>query len=75
MDLRCPSTLQGVVTDGVLEIKCRNNRCGARSGVVVLHRWDTTTGELLDTKTFRDPIYKEVNTSATRRQRSAVRSS
>lgn len=57
MDLRCPSTLQAIVDDdGSLEIKCRNSRCGARSGVVVLHRFNLYTGHLIETKKFKDPL-------------------
>lgn len=60
-ELRCDHTMHGVVVDGkTLEVKCRNSRCGARSGVVVLHRFNLQTGRLVNTKRFRDPG-REVN--------------
>lgn len=37
-----------------LEVKCDSRVCGAGRGVVVLHRWDLTTGELVSTSRFRD---------------------
>lgn len=47
--------LHGVLTDdGVLEISCRSALCGHRDGAVVIHRFDTKTGELLDTKRYKD---------------------
>lgn len=57
MDLRCRSGIKfGEVNDlHSLEVKCRSNRCGAEPGVVVIHRFDTETGELLATERFRDP--------------------
>jgi len=44
------------VLDGeILEVKCRSGRCGAKRGVVVLHRFDIRTSKLVDTLRFRDP--------------------
>jgi hypothetical protein len=60
-ELRCGHTMHGVLEDGVLEVKCRNSRCGARSGIVVLHKFDIITGNLLSTQRFKDPS-KEVTT-------------
>ena len=55
--MRCPNTLHGVILDGVvLEVKCRHKRCGAVKGVVVLHRFDLLTGDLIETKMYRDPV-------------------
>jgi len=56
-DIRCPSgILFGKVEDGVLEVKCRSERCGHRvDGAVILHQFDIHSGILLDTKVFRDP--------------------
>lgn len=55
MDLRCPNGIKfAQLEPGVIEVKCRSDRCGAGPGVVVIHRFSTATGELVDTKRFRD---------------------
>lgn len=55
-ELRCPSRLHGILLDNaVIEVKCRNSRCGAQAGVVVLHHFDAHTGQLIDTKRYSDP--------------------
>jgi hypothetical protein len=54
--MRCLNSLHGLIFGGAVEVKCRSRRCGARSGVVVLHRFDLDTGELIDTRMFKDPI-------------------
>lgn len=55
-ELRCPNRiLFGVLDDRVIEVKCKSNRCGARAGVVILHRFNADTGDFLETKVFRDP--------------------
>lgn len=62
-DLRCDNgILFGRLTDGVVEVKCRSSFCGHERGVVVIHRFSTLTGDLLETLRFRDPAYtrKEV---------------
>lgn len=46
----------GALIDGVVEIKCTSALCGARTGVVVIHRWDALTGERLDDKRFASPV-------------------
>lgn len=54
-EFRCDHLMHGVLgADGRFEVKCRSNKCGARSGVVVLHYFDVSTGRLLETKKFRD---------------------
>lgn len=57
MELRCErGLLQGIVLpDGRLEVKCRSRYCGSGRGVVVLHRFDLTTGQVVETKRYRDP--------------------
>ena len=56
VELRCDKRLHGVLTDdGVLEVACRSALCGHEPGVVVIHRFDAATGELLGTKMYRDP--------------------
>jgi len=73
MELRCEHTMHGIVEENVLEVKCKNNLCGARSGVIVLHRFDITTGMLLSTNKYKDPMKKEVKASGSRNQLTAVR--
>jgi hypothetical protein len=36
-----------------IEVKCRSARCGAKPGVVVLHRFNTATGEVAATNRYR----------------------
>lgn len=58
MQLRCPShNLFGVVDDGsgTLEVTCSNRLCGKEPGVVVMHRFDLSTGKVLKTDRFQDP--------------------
>lgn len=77
MDLRCDAKKFGELTEcGKLEVKCPSKFCGAAPGVVVLHRFDPLTGELLETKRFRDPgpdALKEVQHNAIDNNRAAVR--
>jgi hypothetical protein len=54
VELRCPGRIHGKLNDGILEVKCHSNACGARSGTVVLHYFDIDTGELIETKRFQD---------------------
>jgi hypothetical protein len=62
-ELRCNSKKHGVVTDEkLLEIKCDSRFCGARKGVIVLHLFDMTTGELVRTVQFKNPA-REVNST------------
>ena len=59
MDLRCSTKLHAVLLDGgLVEVKCGSRYCGAVQGIVVLHRFSTTTGELVDTLRFKDPAQK-----------------
>lgn len=43
----------------VLEVACRSRRCGYEAGVVIIHRFDLSTGNLMGTKKFRNPTGKE----------------
>lgn len=76
-ELRCDHKMHGVL-DGdacTIEVKCSNNLCGAKSGIVVLHTFDLFSGKMIDTKVFRDPIANgggEMN--GTRSVRTPVRS-
>lgn len=54
-ELRCRQRkLFGIVDAGVLEVRCQSKFCG-QPGVVVIHRFDLLTGEMLDDKLYRDP--------------------
>jgi hypothetical protein len=61
IQLRCKSKLQGIIkerADGtrVFEIRCKDKWCSERgAGIVVLHYFNVDTGELIETKKFRDP--------------------
>ena len=55
VELRCDKRLHGILTDdGVLEVSCRSALCGHRDGAVVIHRFNAETGELLDTRIYKD---------------------
>lgn len=60
-ELRCGGTMHGKLdlVDGKLEVKCRRQGCGARRGTVVLHTFDLTTGHLIGTRKFADPVRNE----------------
>jgi hypothetical protein len=59
--LRCRSRLQGIIKEypngkRLLEIKCKDKLCAdRRAGVYVLHYYDLESGQLVNTKKFRDP--------------------
>lgn len=55
MDLRCEGTLHGRVEDNIFEVKCHRRMCGHKPGVVVIHVFDLTSGDLLETKKYADP--------------------
>lgn len=71
MDLRCSSKKHGELHDAVVEVKCDSRYCGAGPGVVVIHRFDATTGELVETRWFKNPRKEKGNAS---RNPTAVRS-
>lgn len=71
MDLRCEFIKHAeLIEPGVIEFKCRSNKCGHGPGIVVIHRFDAMTGDLISTDRFREP--KGVN-NGTSRQRNSVR--
>jgi hypothetical protein len=77
MDLRCGHRKFAELDpeEGILEVKCTSKFCGAEVGVVVIHRFDVTTGELLGTLKFREPPKKkELNSDAHGSELSALRS-
>jgi hypothetical protein len=56
MELRCDTRiLFGILEEDILEVKCRSQRCGAGDGVVVLHRFSISTGQLIGTNQYRNP--------------------
>ncbi len=59
-ELRCGNgILFGVVEGKFLEVSCRSARCGKEAGVIVIHRFDLRSRELVGTKKFRDPGYRK----------------
>lgn len=55
MELRCDSgRFHGVLTEDYVEVACRSERCGKAPGVVVVHRFNKTTGELIATLRYSD---------------------
>lgn len=78
MDVRCDHKKHGELVDGILSVKCSSRFCTGGPGVVVIHRWDTLTGENLDDKRFRDPgnaeTLKEGRNHGTGHHPAAVRS-
>lgn len=63
IELRCTGTMHGKldIHDNRLEVKCGRRGCGASRGIVVLHTFDLTTGNMVGTRQFADPIRKEGN--------------
>jgi hypothetical protein len=54
-ELRCGSKKFGEVVDGhTVEVKCDSRFCGAKPGVIVLHKFDLSTGLLVETTRFKD---------------------
>lgn len=59
-EFRCRGKLHGIlIGNDTVEIKCRSALCGARTGVVVLHEFNVHTGQLVQTRRFKDPKRKE----------------
>lgn len=64
--LRClGNVLHGIVVDegdtkpqGIIEFRCKSKFCGRTAGVVVLHRFDLSTGEL-HTRQYLEPPTNE----------------
>ena len=74
IDLRCEAKKHGVlIDDDTVEIKCNSRWCGAKPGTVVLHRFSSKTGELLETLRYADPIVKEVNKHGAQHDPDSVR--
>jgi hypothetical protein len=60
-EMRCEHKLHGVVVEeGTVEVKCGSSLCGSKPGVVVIHKFSAVTGELVETRKFKDtPIIKK----------------
>ena len=55
-DLRCEFIKHAeLISPGVIEFKCRSKKCGHGPGIVVIHRFDAMTGEMIATNVYRDP--------------------
>lgn len=56
-NLRCGSgKLHGImITESILEVSCRSRWCGYRRGVVVRHRFDIVSGDLIETLKYKEP--------------------
>lgn len=76
MELRCTNKLHAVLREAeYVEVKCDSRFCGHRPGVVVLHRFDVHTGQLIETKRYQDPTTKERRASSgPGNERTSVRS-
>lgn len=59
MDVRCDNKLHAVLDGSVLEVRCNSRWCGKRPGVVVIHRFNILTGELIETLRYKDPVRPE----------------
>lgn len=54
-ELRCDAKKHGELDhEGHLEVKCSSRFCGAASGVVVIHRFDLETGDLVETNRYKE---------------------
>lgn len=55
LELRCSAKLHGVlIEEGQIEVKCGSRFCGAKPGVVVIHRFDLHTGGV-ETRRYQEP--------------------
>lgn len=60
MEMRCEHKLHGIVNGDVIEVKCRSALCGHKPGVVVIHKFNSVDGKLLETRRYKDtPITKK----------------
>ena len=57
-ELRCGGTMHGILSEDHkhLEVKCKTRKCGAWPGVVVIHTFDLSTGKLVKTERYSDPL-------------------
>lgn len=53
-ELRCANKFYGtVVAPDVIEVSCQSRFCGKRAGVLILHRFEISTGKLINTKEYK----------------------
>jgi hypothetical protein len=77
-ELRCGGTMHGrMVSEFLLEVKCHRRSCGAKKGVVVLHTFDTMTGDLVSTQRFKEPspVRKKGSSNGSSGSRTTLRNS
>lgn len=55
VELRCSGTIHGIMRGGLLEVKCRSIKCSRGRPVNVFHYFDPDTGELVETKVYKNP--------------------
>lgn len=56
MDIRCDGNkLHAQIVDGFLEVRCRSQFCGYKSGVIIIHRFDLVSGKLVKTDPYSEP--------------------
>lgn len=60
MELRCTAKkfaelLHPSDDEGIIEVRCTSRWCGSTPGVVVLHKFSTSTGKLVETNRYRQP--------------------
>lgn len=75
MEFRCENGIKfGETTEpDTIEVKCRSSYCGHAPGIVVLHRFRVSTGELIGTERFAEPP-KRKERDASQHYPAAVRS-
>lgn len=58
MELRCDhGILHGTIGEfGLIEFRCRSKRCGHEPGVIVIHKFNVLTGQMVQTSLFAEPI-------------------
>jgi len=57
MDFHCGFHLHGRLLDnGLLEVACQSRMCGKVAGNVILHRFNPTTGLLVETLRYKKPL-------------------
>jgi hypothetical protein len=64
VELRCDSKKHAELViptadEGLVEFRCASRWCGAMSGVIVLHRFSTSSGKLVQTNRYQQPPIKE----------------
>lgn len=61
-ELRCSNKKHAEVIEpgvgGIIEVKCDSKFCGAGAGAVILHRFEVSTQNLIETRYYKDPQRK-----------------